>query len=64
MIEVYDFVHQWTTGGGQLTSSDVRLMIDGMASLRYTSLFYLDPLHVPVYMTDARDAPEMKLVPG
>ena len=38
MIEAYDFVHQWTSDGGQLTSSDVRLMIDGMVSLRYTSL--------------------------
>ena len=38
MIEAYDFVHQWTSDGGQLTSSDVRLMIDGMAPLRYTSL--------------------------
>ena len=38
MIEAYDFVHQWTTDSGQLTSSDVRLMIDGMAPLRYTCL--------------------------
>ena len=41
MIEAYDFVHQWTSDGGQLTSSDVRLMIDGMTRLRYTSLFAL-----------------------
>ena len=38
MIEAYEFVHQWTTDSEQLTSSDVRLMIDGMVSLRYTSL--------------------------
>ena len=46
MIEAYDFVHQWTTDSGQLTSSDVRLMIDGMAPLRYTSLFQPNLLRV------------------
>ena len=39
MIEACDFVHQWTTDSGQLTLSDVRLMIDGITPLRYTSLF-------------------------